>query len=105
MIGERGREVRDLVEHVLGEKGLERSVVVVSTSDESPLMRVRAAFAACPIAEEFRDEVSIVLSNALGGQETANFEFPLFTKNKQRVEVPPGPSARSRTFPTAPEPL
>ncbi|KAJ1487405.1 PAS domain-containing protein, partial [Baffinella frigidus] len=39
------------------------------------------------ITEEFRDQVSIVFSNALGGQETANFEFPLFTKNKQRVEV------------------
>ena len=56
LIGERGREVRDFVEHVLGEQGLERSVVVVSTSDESPLMRVRAAHAACAIAEEFRDE-------------------------------------------------
>jgi PAS domain S-box-containing protein len=56
------------------------------------------------ITEEFRDQVSMVLTNALGGQETANFEFPLFTKNQQRVEVPSGPSARSRTFPTAPEP-
>ena len=47
------------------------------------------------ITEEFRDQVSMVLNNALGGQETANFEFPLFTKNQQRVEVLPGPSARS----------
>ncbi|KAJ1467924.1 PAS fold-domain-containing protein, partial [Baffinella frigidus] len=39
------------------------------------------------ITEEFRDQVSIVFSNALGGEETANFEFPLFTKDKQRVEV------------------
>jgi len=50
------------------------------------------------ITEEFRDQVSMVLTNALGGQETANFEFPLFTKTRQRVEVPSGPSARSRTF-------
>jgi len=56
------------------------------------------------ITEEFRDQVSMVLTNALGGQETANFEFPLFTKNQQRVEVLPGPSTRSRTFPTTPEP-
>ena len=39
------------------------------------------------ITEEFRDQVSMVLTNALGGQETANFEFPLFTKTKERVEV------------------
>eukprot|EP00290_Baffinella_frigidus_P015931 CAMPEP_0180203084 /NCGR_PEP_ID=MMETSP0987-20121128/7658_1 /TAXON_ID=697907 /ORGANISM="non described non described, Strain CCMP2293" /LENGTH=80 /DNA_ID=CAMNT_0022158421 /DNA_START=9 /DNA_END=248 /DNA_ORIENTATION=+ len=39
------------------------------------------------ISEEFRDQVSMVLTNALRGQETANFEFPLFTKNQQRVEV------------------
>jgi PAS domain S-box-containing protein len=50
------------------------------------------------ITEEFRDQVSMVLTNALGGQETANFEFPLFTKTRQRVEVDSGPFARSRTF-------
>jgi len=52
------------------------------------------------ITEEFRDQVSMVLTNALGGQETANFEFPLFTKTRQRVEVPSGPCARSSTFET-----
>lgn len=55
LIGERGREVRDFVENALGPEGLARSVVVVSTSEESPLMRVRAAAAACAIAEHFRD--------------------------------------------------
>ncbi len=56
MIGERGREVRDFVERTLGEEGLKRSVVVVATSDESPLLRVRSTFAACSVAEYFREQ-------------------------------------------------
>ncbi len=51
LVGERGREVREFVEDALGEEGRQRSVVLVSTSDESPLLRMRAAMAATAVAE------------------------------------------------------
>ncbi len=54
LVGERGREVREFIEDALGAEGLARSVVVVATSDESPLLRVRSFFVACAIAEHFR---------------------------------------------------
>ena len=54
LVGERGREVRSFLEHDLGPQGLERSVVVVSTSDSPPLLRLRAAYSATAIAEHFR---------------------------------------------------
>ena len=53
LVGERGREVRDFIEDALGEEGMKRSVLVVSTSDQSPLLRIRAALAATAVAEYF----------------------------------------------------
>jgi flagellum-specific ATP synthase len=61
LVGERGREVGEFLEDALGEEGRKRSVVVVSTSDQSPLLRMRAALAATTIAEFFAAEGKSVL--------------------------------------------
>ncbi len=61
LVGERGREVRSFLEHDLGPRGLASSVVVVSTSDSPPLVRLRAAYGATAIAEYFRDRGRNVL--------------------------------------------
>ncbi len=61
MIGERGREVREFVEDVLGPEGLKRSIVIVATSDRPAMERVRAAQTATAIAEGLRDEGKHVL--------------------------------------------
>lgn len=61
LIGERGREVREFLENDLGPEGLARSVVVVATSDQPALVRLRAAFVATRLAEWFRDEGADVL--------------------------------------------
>jgi len=61
LVGERGREVREFIEHDLGPEGLARSVVVVATSDQPALVRITAAFVATTIAEFFRDRGADVL--------------------------------------------
>jgi flagellum-specific ATP synthase len=61
LIGERGREVKEFIEEILGQEGMERAVVVASPADHSPLMRLHGAMLATSIAEYFRDQGKQVL--------------------------------------------
>ena len=61
LVGERGRELREFLDHALGEEALSKCVVVVETSDAPPLLRVRAALTATTVAEVFRDQGKRVL--------------------------------------------
>jgi len=61
LVGERGREVLEFMEKDLGPEGMARSVLVIATSDQSPLIRIRAAYAATAVAEYYRDQGKDVL--------------------------------------------
>ena len=61
LIGERGREVREFLQHDLGEEGMKRSVIIISTSDQAPQLRINAAYTGTAIAEYFRDRGKSVI--------------------------------------------
>lgn len=61
LIGERGRELKEFTEHVLGPEGMKRTVIIAATSDQSPLVKRRAAWMAMAVAEYFRDQDKCVL--------------------------------------------
>ncbi|TXB70092.1 FliI/YscN family ATPase [Paracoccus aurantiacus] len=91
LIGERGRELREFVENVLGAEGMARAVVVAATSDQSPLIRRRCAWAAMAVAEHFRDAGRHVLLLA--------DSITRFAEAHREVALASGESASYRGFP------
>lgn len=61
LVGERGREVKEFIDHILGEEGMRRAVVVASPADDAPLMRLRASQLSSRVAEHYRDKGKNVL--------------------------------------------
>jgi flagellum-specific ATP synthase len=91
LIGERGRELREFTEKVLGPAGMARSVVVTATSDQSPLLRRRCAWAAMAVAEHFRDQGLQVLFLA--------DSITRFAEAHREIALAAGEEASLRGFP------
>lgn len=93
LIGERGRELREFVEEVLGPEGMARAVVVAATSDQPPLMRRRCAWAAMTVAEYFRDQGKHVLFLA--------DSITRFAEAHREIALSAGESPSYRGFPAS----
>lgn len=97
MVGERGREVNEFVQRVLGPEGMRRSVVVAATSDQSALTRRRCAWAAMTVAESFRDRGKNVLFLA--------DSITRFAEAHREVAVASGEAPALRGFPPSVTPM
>ncbi|WP_085307890.1 FliI/YscN family ATPase [Planktotalea arctica] len=93
LVGERGRELRNFVEKVLGPKGMARTVVIAATSDQSPLLRRRCALTAMTVAEHFRDQGKHVLLLA--------DSITRFAEAHREIAVASGEAASLRGFPAS----
>lgn len=91
LVGERGRELREFTERVLGPKGMARSVVIAATSDMSPLVRRRCPWAAMAVAEHFRDQGLHVLFLA--------DSITRFAEAHREIATAGGESANMRGYP------
>lgn len=93
LVGERGRELRNFVDNVLGEDGMSRSIVIAATSDQSPLLRRRCVLTAMSVAEHFRDQGKHVLMLA--------DSITRFAEAHREIAVASGEAASLRGFPAS----
>ncbi|RAZ90911.1 EscN/YscN/HrcN family type III secretion system ATPase [Mesorhizobium hawassense] len=93
LVGERGREVREFLEHQLGSEGRERAIVVVATSDRPAIERVKAAYVATSIAEFFRDQGKHVL--------LAMDNITRFARAQREIGLASGEPPTRRGFPSS----